>query len=534
MILSQKAVKFDKTAVLTPEISRRAEVGWLAFLIATTGLLLIWRWVGFQGGDDKVYVDAAEAWLESFPVLADNHWGLRYPVVLPMAGIFFVFGKSEVTLPLANLLYFLVFLIVGYYFVRRWFGTSAAVIWVVLLICLPGYLVLGTYVNADMPELLFVSGSLWFYLFARCDEGGTTSLIVSGLCLGLAFLVRETAIGLALLYGALFLVSPGIRRRDYLVIGFAAFIVVGGQMVYFTAMTGDPFYRQEISASHDRVDRHLEVQRVTTGDDLIDSEGALSVNVFLDPVLVLFVSQKYGLLFYVGIAATIFLLVSRRVKNAARSIVQIFVAMFVVWFAFIAFNTSILYNVPRYYMISGFAISIPAAVLLAHLIRGPGSANVLGRLMLVGFVAIGLLLLYMENTNPLFQERVLVSIARESDEVIHVDPRTFRRSKLLLSMAGLKNGVTSTPPPKGALVMCSSGLLISLRNECERRRNCTANETLLAFDRRDSWTEVRRVQAPRRWIGDLLRTANLQKYIPAQILRKIEKPNDDVILFRVS
>jgi hypothetical protein len=87
-----------------------------------------------------------------------------------------------------------------------------------------------------------------------------------------------------------------VPRSRYVLSGVAVLIVVAADWTYLTAMTGDPLYRLNIDFHHGRVDRIAEAAWLSTSGGLLDKEGTLSINVFLDPLLALFVTQKYALL----------------------------------------------------------------------------------------------------------------------------------------------------------------------------------------------------------------------------------------------
>ena len=58
---------------------------------------------------------------------------------------------------MSYLLYFLAFLGVNAWFIREQLGGTAAAIATALLVVLPGFTVVATYLNPDIPELFFVS-----------------------------------------------------------------------------------------------------------------------------------------------------------------------------------------------------------------------------------------------------------------------------------------------------------------------------------------------------------------------------------------
>ena len=46
--------------------------------------------------DAERYIRAALVWAEEGPTLGETHWALRYPIVLPVAAAFRLFGPSEI------------------------------------------------------------------------------------------------------------------------------------------------------------------------------------------------------------------------------------------------------------------------------------------------------------------------------------------------------------------------------------------------------------------------------------------------------
>ena len=97
-------------------------------LVVLAVAILWWRWVGYQGHDDASYAAAAMDWVQNFPAVGVDHWALRYPLVVPTAGIITLFGPSVWALAAVNVAAYTAFLLVTYLAVRHWFGWLAAVL----------------------------------------------------------------------------------------------------------------------------------------------------------------------------------------------------------------------------------------------------------------------------------------------------------------------------------------------------------------------------------------------------------------------
>src|ERR1700741_1537264 len=90
----QRVVPWRRTAAL--------DVALLAALVGFTSWL---GYVGFIASDDGSYSEAAIGWLDHFPYVGINHWGLRHAVVLPVALSFLVSGINEVSMILPTRVY---------------------------------------------------------------------------------------------------------------------------------------------------------------------------------------------------------------------------------------------------------------------------------------------------------------------------------------------------------------------------------------------------------------------------------------------
>jgi 4-amino-4-deoxy-L-arabinose transferase-like glycosyltransferase len=491
----------------------KAERAGIALLTGLALTILWWRWVGYQGGDDHYYADAALNWLNHFPALGQSHWALRYPMVLPIALSFALFGKSTFAIGLVSALYYGGFLILNYYFVRLWFGKGAAFICGLILLFVPIMPVQGTYADCDMAEMFFVMASFWLFL-----SGSRKALFISGVMAGLAFLTRETTLALIVFYFLVFVFKPMMPRSRYVILGLGFVAVVAAEAAYFTAMSGTPLYRQTISAQHDHVDRRHQLDITAHAGHLVDDEGVLSVNPYVDPALLLLVSQKFGLLFILAIPAAM---------AAKRTPARLAALLSLVWFLFIAINAEILYLVPRYFMVCAGAIAIPLAVGAESLMRTRP------RLVLTtgaGFIASSLGLLYLENTRPLYSEDLLVDYVRSAPEMVYLDPKTHGRAAFLLDLAGLESRVSSAPPPAGSLVITKPGAV----EACRENLHCPRREAMAPFEVQPDWAEQSRQDAPTRIAGPLLRLASFDRLIPSQIMRKIEHPNAGIIIYRTA
>jgi hypothetical protein len=234
-------------------------------------------------------------------------------------------------------------------------------------------------------------------------------------------------------------------------------------------------------------------------------------------------------LFFLAIPAYAVLRAGRWMTAGQRSVVDCAALGAVVAFLFVAVNATILYVVPRYFMVPAALAAVPVAVLGAHWLGAGGPRRAAAALLGLGFVATSVGLLYLENTRPLLAEERLVAAVAASEETFHVNPETAGRLQYLLLTQGLQNRVTASPPAPRNLVIAVDGVV----QACVRSPGCPARERMLPFMPAPGWTELARYEPPRRAIAVLLRELGLERVIPPDILHKVEQPGVDAVVYRV-
>src|SRR5262245_50561757 len=327
-------------------------------------LMLAFAWVGYVGSDDHSYARGALGWLERFPhpYVGDDHWTLRHPVVVPIALSLALFGHKELSLGLPSALFFLLFLIINYSYVQRFFGAGIAMLSGIMLATTPLFAVQATFPQDVIIQVLAVSSSFWlFYSASRIHAPGWL-LFAAGSAAALGWLTLEPTAGLFFFYGILFLLGFGLPRRYYWIMAVAFLLIVGVEVGYFAALTGDPLYRYRIDLHHDVIDRGGDVALANRLGSVFDIEGNLSVNVLLQPVIALLLNQEFGLLCWLVIPASIWIWQSKdRISMEQRNLLLLLGGLGVVWILFVSLNAAVLWIVPRYYSVATWAAVIIVA-----------------------------------------------------------------------------------------------------------------------------------------------------------------------------
>jgi 4-amino-4-deoxy-L-arabinose transferase-like glycosyltransferase len=507
-----------------PSSLNPTEQGRNVFIVLVVGIaMLAAGWVGYVGSDDHSYARGALGWLNSFPYVGDDHWTLRHTVVLPVAASLAVFGFREISLGLPSALLFLVFLGINYFYLQQFFGGQFALLTSVIMATVPLFAVQATFPQTTIVETLFVCLSFWlFYSTCRRHEPRWI-LVAAGVAAAFGFLTRETTVGLPIFYAILFLMGFGVSRRYYWFMAAGFVLVVAIEIIYFSALAGDPWYRYRIDLFHDAVDRVGQVRSAVSSGATFNTEGNLSVSVVVDPIIALLFNQEFGLLFWVFPAAAIWVWRSNTIPAADRQLLRLLIGLAVVWMVFISANTAVLYVVPRYYAVSTWAAVIIVAYALHHLyqIWQPRVIMVVG----TGLVLINLLCVYVENKNPLFAERGLVEYVRHNQGIVYTDPLTLARTKLLLEFDGIVDRVVAGPIPPNSL------FYFNINNLTRCKRSGTCKWRVEDYFPRGEWQEIKRIEAKAKISGRVLTTLGLNKVLPKDVFERFNRQSEPAVLY---
>ncbi|MGQ3051439.1 MAG: ArnT family glycosyltransferase [Roseateles sp.] len=502
-----------------------------SLMLAALLLLQSLVFVGFQASDDANYLSGAFGWLKHTFYIGNSHWTLRHTLTLPTALSVSSLGLTPLSVSLPALLYFIGFLAVQVWALHRYFGLAVAAAFGMLVIFMPGMVVNSTYLAPDVSELFFVGSTFWLVvsLCEKAASGGRTlrwGWLAVGLLAGLAWLNRQTSIA-PVLACALFAWSTSRGRSRagvaWALLGFLA--VVGGEWAYLTAMTGEPLYRLRTDFHHDPVDRFAEVSRLRQMGGWIDKEGNLSVNVFVDPILALVISQKYGLIFWTAVAASWRLL--RVGAGAHGKLLKGLLLLGALSYVFVAANPK-LYLVPRYLIVAAWVAAALTAWWIVELWRQ-------GRTRVAAVVVAVLLLaqwagLALENTRPRAVEQALVEWVRtHHNQTVYTDIETAARASYFFAFAGVSNDkVMSEAPPPGALFFHSADRV----EQCARQPRCRAQAA--AFRPTPAWAAIERIEGPLKPLGHLLERLPISGWAPPDIHRRMVSPSFVVTVYRVN
>jgi len=226
----------------------------LAAIVLFGLVLRLACWTGLIGSDDLRYAHYANALAEGryTDTLAEArrtesvHHGLRYGVILPVAGIYRLGGISERSTIILPLLASTLSLPLMAAVARRLFDTRVAIIAVLLYATFPMQLRLATTLLPEPVAECFILMALLCYIHAR--ERGAALWFAAGALSGIAYLSKEPALfaGVALGVHALW------ERRWHGAIVFALGVgaVVAAEHAYYIFWQGDLLLRPHATQLH--------------------------------------------------------------------------------------------------------------------------------------------------------------------------------------------------------------------------------------------------------------------------------------------
>ena len=389
---------------------------------------------------------------------------------------------------------------------------------------MPGFVVVATYLNPDIPEAFFVSLAFWTFVVAVERPEKMMPWLILGIVTALAFLNRQTSLALAIFLAGMFIAKPMAPRSRYWIAAAAFLPVIAVEWLYLFLATGDPAYRASIDFHHDRVDRLADAELLAGRGGLIDSQGNLGVNVYLDPILSLFVTQKYGLLFW-AFAAAVIAATRARTSDPKVRILFLAIGLGAISFLFVALNPR-LYLVPRYLLVAAWA----AALCVGWWLQTLWHEN--RRLALAAtsaaLIGVNAASLAVENTNPRFAERALVEVAqRFPDTYVYTDIETGSRAFGYLLFADVPlSRIRTSAPPDGALFLYSRVRV----HECARVPRC--RDRVQDFQPQPDWKVLEVVTPKPPAIARLLGPLGVDRYVHRDIARRLVAPNAPVTLYR--
>lgn len=133
-------------------------------------------------------------------------------------------------------------IVLVFHFGKLLFNENAGLMAAFLLSFFPLDVVYATKLLSDLPSAFFVSLAVYIFLYSEMKSKRSYLYFLSGALVGLAYLIRESALLIALFFIAYVIYKRQIKKEYFLVaLGFVVVFLFELFMLY--KLTGDPFFR---------------------------------------------------------------------------------------------------------------------------------------------------------------------------------------------------------------------------------------------------------------------------------------------------
>jgi len=219
----------------------------LILLIVLFGLFL--RLIFFSGmgiSDSLAYSRAAHEINKGQGINPNSTLTLstKLGLIFPTALSYRLFGVNDFSSVIFVLIISTASLILIFYFGKLLFNEKVGLFASFLLSFFPMDIVYATKLNSDTPSAFFMAFGVYMFLHAEIKGSLKYGLsyLISGVLIGIGYLIRESALLIALFFIAYIAYKRKIKK-EYFIVPIGVLIVFIVESFIFFSLTGDPMYR---------------------------------------------------------------------------------------------------------------------------------------------------------------------------------------------------------------------------------------------------------------------------------------------------
>lgn len=271
----------------------------LACLVAAAMAFRVCFAAGLSGNDDLAISGEATRLIEQGFTFPTYHYAARWGLILPLAGVYGVFGVGVWQLVALPLLASAAGMLLAYGLGRRFFDARVGLFAAFALAVYPMDIEFSGLFFPDLPAGTLLAAS--FYC-ATTRRGGRTRVayaVLAGLLWAWAYYVKVDAFffGFVLLLAA---AMGYLAWRDLVLVGAVAAAAVGCELVSYGVLTGDPLHRVHLESA--------------AANEVLAADRNYR-QFFIYPKAMFLAVYETGLHFYLLVAAAVFA-IARRSKPA--------------------------------------------------------------------------------------------------------------------------------------------------------------------------------------------------------------------------
>lgn len=277
----------------------------MLLLIVIFGIVL--RLAFFSGigtSDDLAYTSYANSLIKGEVQRNTLSLSTRLGLIYPVSVLYSILGVNDFSSVLFVMLAAIGNIILIFYFGKLLFSEKIGLISAFLLSFFPLEVVYSTKLLSDLPSAFFMALGVYLFLYSEKKKTNPLLCILSGICIGIGYLIRESA----LLIGLFFVAYIVYKRRikwNYFLVPIGILMIFAFESFVFYQLTGNPFFRTEESQKY-----LAEVAKVHDNFGRLEFPSGL----FHYPYIIL--TSKLLSMFYVPIfAASLYCIFYRKKKS---------------------------------------------------------------------------------------------------------------------------------------------------------------------------------------------------------------------------
>ncbi len=220
----------------------------LLISIVLFGLLLRLIFFSGMGISDDLYYSYAATHLNT---LQKDTLMVRVGIIYPTALSYAIFGVNDLSAVAFVLLTSLAGIVLIYYFGKLLFTPRIGILAAFLLSFFPMDVIYSTKLLSDIPSAFFMALGVYLFLYAQRKSPRYSAwwYIGSGICIGVGYVIRESALLIALFF-MLYIIYHKKIKKEYFLVAAGVLLILLLESLYFYARTGDFLFRNNASQEY--------------------------------------------------------------------------------------------------------------------------------------------------------------------------------------------------------------------------------------------------------------------------------------------
>tara|TARA_Y100000310_G_C20652220_1_gene800069 strand:- start:675 stop:2120 length:1446 start_codon:yes stop_codon:yes gene_type:complete len=386
----------------------------LLFLIVLFGLIL--RILFFSGmgiSDSLEYSKTANDISLGKGIDPDSTLTLstRLGLILPTIFLYDLFGINNFSSVIFVLITSIASIILIFYFGKLLFNEKIGLMASFLLSFFPLDVVYSTKLLSDLPASFFMALGIYLFLYSELKNiKNWTFYLLSGIFIGIGYLIRESVLLIALFFIIYILYKKRIKK-EYFLVPLGILLIFTIEALVFSALTGDPFFRTNASQGY------LEQATITH-----NYFGRLDFpqGLFHYPYIIL--TNNLLTLFYIFMSIAIIYCIINKKKKTYASMFWFLSLLLYLSFGSASFTQYIPFRaVDRYLSI----ITIPGILLLSYFFMEKKKMIMPLSLLILLLTSIGFV--YVRDDRHLLDNlRELRPFLEQLDKTVFIDDRSLK------------------------------------------------------------------------------------------------------------